>query len=423
MLMTDDEFDLRLRQAIKPMVTEIIPLSVVQQADRSTWRRPAFGAAMPAALAFVIVVALVGGVALLRVSAPIGPGPSSSLLIGAAVGPSASAVQSASGQIAFVTSTPGVGPQLWLANADGTGKHEVASDLGGVKGLPSWSPDGTRLLFSRYQGGLWTNLGDAGTRLYLTDASGSAPQLVDTGCVSPCVSDSQGVFSSDGGRILFVRRKSIPVPASATPDPLGKPAQPTEVKVLASMDLATGRVTELGDFDRCDQCGSQWPRSDPSWSPDRTHIVFTQGIPITTPQSHYAAAFEVLIADADGRNVHQLSPSGGFPGWSPDGTRIVFQRERYSWVGNEERWFADIYTIRPDGTDLRRLTSDQISTNPAWSIDGRIWFIRTPMVGGNLQTAGPAQQWIMDADGGNATQSSLAPQPNELADTAWQPTP
>jgi hypothetical protein len=89
MLMTDDEFDLRLRQAIKPMVTEIIPLSVVQQADRSTWRRPAFGAAMPAALAFVIVVALAGGVALLRVSAPIGPGPSSSLLIGAAASHSA----------------------------------------------------------------------------------------------------------------------------------------------------------------------------------------------------------------------------------------------------------------------------------------------------------------------------------------------
>jgi len=30
---------------------------------------------------------------------------------------------------------------------------------------------------------------------------------------------------------------------------------------------------------------------------------------------------------------------------------------------------------------------------------------------------------IMDADGGNATQSSLGPQPQELADTAWQPTP
>jgi Tol biopolymer transport system component len=88
-----------------------------------------------------------------------------------------------------------------------------------------------------------------------------------------------------------------------------------------------------------------------------------------------------------------------------------------------ERWFSDIYTIRPDGTDLRRLTTDQISTNPAWSVDGRIWFIRTPMVGGNLQTAGPPQNWIMDADGGNATQSSLGPQPQDLADTARQPAP
>jgi hypothetical protein len=136
MFMTDDEFDLRLRQAIKPLVTEIIPLSVVQRADRSTWRRPAFGAALPAALAFVIVVALAGGVALLRVSAPSGPGPSSSLLIGAAAshsplgsGASSPALGAGSGGATVVTpdgeahvrtSADGAHLELVLDKPDGT---------------------------------------------------------------------------------------------------------------------------------------------------------------------------------------------------------------------------------------------------------------------------------------------------------------
>jgi Tol biopolymer transport system component len=183
------------------------------------------------------------------------------------------------------------------------------------------------------------------------------------------------------------------------------------------MDLATGLVTEMGPFE--DQ--------NPRWSPDGTQIAFERDTPPKSPPDHYTAPSAVFVADADGRNVHQVGPAGGqMPGWSSDGTRIVLQVQRYRWVGNVERAFIDIYTIRPDGTDLRRLTTDQFSTNPSWSVDGRIRFIRTPMVNGNLRTAGPAQRWIMDADGGNASQPSLPPLLQQLP--IWevpvaQPTP
>jgi Tol biopolymer transport system component len=380
-------------------------------------------------LAAVVLIGLLAGAQIVG-GVLLPPKPAPSPLINTSASPEPSA-QPKSAVIVFMTRIGGVGPQLWVANADGTGKHELVPDLGGTQGLPSWSPDGARLLFSRNQGGFMTgDLGDAGTRLYLTDAHGSAPQLVDTGCVSPCVSDSHGVFSSDGRRILFLRLNIVDAPPGATPGFLGKPAQPMQVRVLVMMDLGTGRVTELGDAPA---------GSFPDWSPDRTQIVFDREIPPTSPSDTDVGSQEVLVADTDGRNVHRVSPlgwssfSGGwspdgtgsiFSGaWSPDGTRILFHGIQYTWAGNEIRAFSDIYTVNPDGTDLRRLTTDDNSSAPAWSVDGRIWFIGTPRVDGNLQTDRPDQYWIMDADGGNATQSSLAPQPQELAGTAWQPTP
>jgi dipeptidyl aminopeptidase/acylaminoacyl peptidase len=306
---------------------------------------------------------------------------------------------------------------LWVANLDGTGAHAVATGLGGCQGFAAWSPDGTRLLFSRGECGFFTDLADA-SRLYLTDASGSHPHLLDTSCVSPCLSDYGGVFSSDGRRILFLRVKIIDAPPSATDPVTGKPAQATKIKVLASIDPAIGRVTELGDFDQCDLCGSEWPRSDPRWSPDRTQIVFTWA-PTVSPQPGDSPVF---VADADRGNVHQLIPAGGAPSWSPDGSRIVFVIDRYEEVTKfEYRLFQDIYTIRPDGTDPRRLTTDEISSNPAWSVDGRIWFTRIPRVDGNQATEPPPQYWVMDADGSHATQLSGPPQPQDLADGTLQP--
>jgi Tol biopolymer transport system component len=54
------------------------------------------------------------------------------------------------------------------------------------------------------------------------------------------------------------------------------------------------------------------------------------------------------------------------PGWSPDGSRILFTR-RVDAVN------FDIFTIRPDGSDLLRLTTNRSTDGHAvWTADGRI---------------------------------------------------
>ena len=119
-------------------------------------------------------------------------------------------------------------------------------------------------------------------------------------------------------------------------------------------------------------------RRTPRWSPDGTHIVFSnlgffQG--------------DTYVVTADGTNLCMISVRAGdgteidySPDFSPDGNRIVYATTRH-WVnrnsGSIRSRNFEIETIGVDGSDPQRLThhqSDDVS--PAWSPDGsRIAFI------------------------------------------------
>jgi Tol biopolymer transport system component len=73
---------------------------------------------------------------------------------------------------------------------------------------------------------------------------------------------------------------------------------------------------------------------------------------------------------ADGSHLRQLTHAAGnsgSPDWSPDGRRIALESDR---SGHDE-----IYTMRRDGTDVRRLTHTApgvANRFPAYSPDGRV---------------------------------------------------
>ena len=286
------------------------------------------------------------------------------------------------------------------------------------------------------------------TRLYLIDASGGTPQLVDTGCVAPCSGDSDAAFSSDGRRLVFVRTLALP-PTSTRPSSIaGKPPGSTPASVLATIDLSTGRVEELASTTILDcpllpgqrkpgvgNCGG-FQDHPPRWSPDSAQIVFTQDVPYdingptingADPPSSPPALF---VVDADGGNLRKIGLAESAE-WSPDGARIVFGSvtdvpDPYAGAGTGYwlRQYYDIYTVRPDGTELRRLTSDQVSRLPRWSVGGRIWFIRQlDMVNGIPNGKEPPQFWVMDADGSNAAQLSVSPLLLQTWPIAWSPQP
>ena len=249
-----------------------------------------------------------------------------------------------------------VASRVWIVGSDGSDAHALLPDGTTNQDIVTWSPDGARLLYM-----------DDG-KLYVTDANGSGSSPVDTGCVSPCFSDSQIAFSSDGRSIVFVRAH-----ADAT-------------TVIATMDLASGRVSELSST-------ASDGSATPGWSPDGKQIVFFRygekdgGGPVPPRLS------AVWMVDADGQNLRQLSPltlAAQDPRWSPDGARILFESPDGSPVGGKQ----DIYTVRPDGSDVRRLTTDGVSTDATWAADGRILFVRSAT--GSGESPG---WWTMDADG------------------------
>lgn len=109
----------------------------------------------------------------------------------------------------------------------------------------------------------------------------------------------------------------------------------------------------------------------PSYSPDGTALVYRLWEQAT------AAPLGLRILNlTTGVTTNLTWGWDNTPGWSPDGERIVFTRN-VNWTESYgSRWYADrfdIMTIRPDGTDLTRLTSSEANdAHAVWNYDGRI---------------------------------------------------
>ena len=96
---------------------------------------------------------------------------------------------------------------------------------------------------------------------------------------------------------------------------------------------------------------------DPDWSPDGSQIAFN------SDRNSGRADLSIFVMDADGGNVRQVTDTlvAQRPKWSPDGEWILFMED-------------DVFAIRPDGTDLWRVSEPKPDTGSylgGWSSDGK----------------------------------------------------
>jgi Tol biopolymer transport system component len=263
--------------------------------------------------------------------------------------------------------------ELWTVTV-ATGEKQRIFDGDAVQ--PSWSPHNQRIAYWRIFGG------HVGQRDILTiPVGGGTPVPVTMDAAvdwSPIWSpDGQFLFfSSDRGGTMNLWRVPIDERTGAPVGPPEALSAPTSSAALMSIS-ADGRSTaytasttsesiERVSFDPANGSvrgmpetviGGSRPFCCPYPSPDGQWLTFESLAP------HQ----EIFVSRSDGTGMRQLTNDGvndRNPVWSPDGTQIAFMSNRDG--------MNQIWSIKPDGSRLRRLTSSKTgaTTFNRWSTDG-----------------------------------------------------
>jgi hypothetical protein len=216
-------------------------------------------------------------------------------------------------------------------NADGTNVVQITSGTvtpESFNGPPSWSPDGTKFVFSSNRSGF----GKA--EIWIANADGSAPVRLTTSV--QLSSDGQGpIFSSDrdpdwspdGSKIAFV----------STRDGLTD----TELYVMNVDGSNPVRLTDDGLDDGM-----------PDWSPDGQRIAFTK-----------SQGAGIHIINRDGTNLVSIVTFSAWPAWSPDGSKLAFIQNDAS-----NNFRGAVFISNTDGTNKIKVTNNPDGArSPSWA--------------------------------------------------------
>jgi Tol biopolymer transport system component len=313
---------------------------------------------------------------------------------------------------------------LFSVRPDGTEKVQLTDRIGRDQ-AGAWSPDGQRIAIESeaglypHQAGVWTMDPDgAGRTLVVRNGSGPSwrPHFTVAAAPPPPPISASGrriayVAATDAGHDLFTVRPDGTRTRRLTStggvrEPVWSPDH-TQIAYVSTSARGTVslRVIDVGSGKARRVARANFYDGGPAWSPNgrrlawggfRELMVLHLGtgelhrIPITadgrccardltwSPDGRWIAFSEELslgssditIVPAKGgpfRHVTRLKGQEQHLDWSPDGRRIVFTRLTGRWWDGA----ADVWSIRPDGTGLRRVVATgELDLSPAWSPDG-----------------------------------------------------
>lgn len=268
--------------------------------------------------------------------------------------------------------------------------------------FPSWSPDGTRIIYYHtgitkihYGGSYETDPDSAG--LWIINADGTNPHILINSYFP-----IEGEWSPDGdwivvsieaqiykARIDGTRLDSASVAQLTTEDYNFVPSVSPDGKWVAyqSTDFerpyAIWKVKIDGTANLNIHTGTM-----PDWSPVEDRIIFSMYATTT-------GMVEIFAMNSDGGDLQQITSEcdfGGYPEYSPDGKKIAAFGSEYS-----------LCIINTDGDSLHTIFDEAVPKGLSWSPDqSKIAFVRGLQGSEDINNYGTI--WIINVDGTNLTQ-------------------
>ena len=254
--------------------------------------------------------------------------------------------------------------QICIINADGTGFRRLTTDDTKQHVYSSLSPDGKSVVYAAFREANVYEIYEmqlaTGNVSQLTNRIGilNAPEISPNG-KSIVFKYSNGSGNKNQIRIMDRDGKNVVNISKAKGwDPTWSP-DGKYILFASDMDGVVQLFTihiNGKELHKISSLPAIRGRSD--WSPDGKYIVTYSG---------ESWKREVYIMNADGSNARMISPEGGNSqgaSFSPDSQWIVFTA--YFDHPNDDHG-CELYILRVDGTDLRRLTSnDYCDYQPRW---------------------------------------------------------
>jgi TolB protein len=213
--------------------------------------------------------------------------------------------------------------QIWIMRRDGSGEHQLLADPFFVDLNPSYSPDGSRVVFTRCRPDF------AACAVYRISSAGTGLTAVTPLTIS--VKDFRARYSPDGSTIAF--------------DSSGRGGVQSAVYLMNPDGSSIRRLTRPGLL-----------ATSPEWSPDGSRILFSTNCCAVTLTA------TVWVINADKTGLQQLTFPGRrhdfSPSFAPAGDKIAFERDSADFSH-----FA-VWVMNSDGTGLTKIRGN--SGEPAW---------------------------------------------------------
>jgi len=255
------------------------------------------------------------------------------------------------GSLVYVSACVSPPGSLYAVNADGSGLQKLTDGTGDSS--PAVSPDGGTIAFVRSPptgclscgDAIWTMKADGTGQRQLTTPPTEAGEIFPSNDESPS-------FSPDGTQILFERDSdtasdllTVPTAGGPTHDLGIQGVYPDWGPSQIAYDGQNGEVTAQpdGTSPQAVEVSGRPVSGLPAWSSDGRLALYGGA----------AGSSSIVLSTGQVINLPnlQLPPYGGGVAWSPDGTQLAF-------IAADPSGVSDVYTIGVDGTGLRRITQD-----------------------------------------------------------------